>query len=118
LFSALLARPSLLVDPALLVLLIRHNLLLLEPQVNLLFRALNAVRAVTDVATDIDGIVTADGTRGRCKRVGGPEDHCSSVNHGSKSREDVAWLILRPTLQASRPSQTMAQIGPLSMSVV
>jgi adenylylsulfate kinase-like enzyme len=30
----------------------------------------------------------------------------------------VAWYILRPTLQASRPSQTIAQMGPLSMSGV
>jgi hypothetical protein len=101
-----------------LVLLVRLDLFLLEPQVNLLFRALHAVRAVADVATDIDGIVATDGPWGRCKRVGGSENHYSSVSDGSKARKDVAWFILRPTLQASRPSQTMAQIGPLSMSVV
>jgi hypothetical protein len=74
-FSALLFRPSFFVDPFLLVLLIRHDLLLLEPQVNLLFRALDAVRAVADVATHIDGIVTTDGPGSRCERVGGSENH-------------------------------------------
>ena len=53
-----------LVDPPLLVLFVRHDLLLLEPQVNLLFRAFDTVRAVADVSTDIDGIVPTDSPRG------------------------------------------------------
>jgi hypothetical protein len=69
------ARPLFLVDPGLLALLIRMDLLWLEPQSDFLLSALDTVRAVADVATDIDGIVTADCTRGRLQRVGCSEDH-------------------------------------------
>jgi hypothetical protein len=65
---------SLLVDPVELGRLVRLNLLRLEPECNLLLRALHTVRAVADVAANIDGVVTTDGTRGRGKRVGGAED--------------------------------------------
>jgi hypothetical protein len=66
-----------------LVLLVRMDLFLLEPQVNLLFRALDAVRAMADVATDIDGIVTTDGPGGRCEGVGDSENRYPSVSDGS-----------------------------------
>lgn len=107
---------SFLVDPPFLVLLVRHDLFLLEPQVNLLFSAFDAVRAVADVATDINSIITTDRTRRRCERVGGSENHLLSVSDIWKARDGVTGCILRPTLHASRPSQTMAQMGPLSMS--
>lgn len=67
-------RLCLLVDPVELSGLVALDLLWLEPQSNLLLRALNRVGTVADVATDIDGIVTSDGARGRSKRVGGTED--------------------------------------------
>jgi hypothetical protein len=75
LFCGLSACPLFLVDPGLLALLIRMDLLWLEPQSDLLLSALDTIGAMADVATNIDGIVTADGTRGRCKRVGCSEDH-------------------------------------------
>lgn len=40
------------------------NLALLEPQSNLLLGVLDGVRAVADVATLVESIVTADGARG------------------------------------------------------
>ncbi len=44
---------SLLIDPVVLSTLPRHEVALLEPQRNLLLRALNAVGAVADVAANI-----------------------------------------------------------------
>merc|ERR1712000_220233 len=72
----------LLIDPIELSRLVRLNLLRLEPEGDLLLRALNTVRAVADVAADIDGIVTTDGTRGGGKRVGSAEDACGMVSYG------------------------------------
>ena len=68
------AQRLLLVDP-----LVQRRLVLLdlvggEPESNLLLCVFNAVRAVADVASDIDGVVATDGTRGRGKRVGGTEE--------------------------------------------
>jgi len=69
----------LLIDPIELSRLVRLNLLRLEPEGDLLLRALNTVRAVADVAADIDGIVTTDGTRGGGKRVGSAEDAAAGL---------------------------------------
>ena len=91
------------------------DLTLLEPESDLLLGVLDAVGAVADVAADIDGVVTADGTWLGGKRVGGTEDGCKYVS------PDTGWSLIvlhRPVLQASRPSQTMATIGPLNMSIL
>lgn len=65
---------SLLVDPVELGGLPGEDLTLLEPESNLLLGVLDGVGAVADVAADIDGVVTTDGTGGRGKGVGGTED--------------------------------------------
>jgi hypothetical protein len=65
---------SLLVDPVELGRLPADEVLLLEPEGNLLLGVLDGVGAVADVAADIDGVVTTDGARGRGKGVGGTED--------------------------------------------
>jgi hypothetical protein len=61
----------LLIDPVILSRLPGLNLTLLEPESNFLLGVLDAVGTVADVASDIDGVVTTDGTWGRGKRVGG-----------------------------------------------
>jgi len=62
---------------------------------------------VADVTSDINSVVTTDGTGGRCQRVGGAEENASSLNsvssfpnHGAdRSREHVIdqareeWLV-------------------------
>ena len=65
---------SLLVDPVELGGLPGDNLTLLEPESNLLLGVLDGVGTVADVAADVDGEVTTDGTGGRGKGVGGTED--------------------------------------------
>src|SRR6478735_3668979 len=65
---------SLLVDPAELGGLPGDNLTLLEPESNLLLGVLDGVGTVADVAADVDGKVTTDGTGRRGKGVGGTED--------------------------------------------
>ena len=64
----------LLVDPVMLSGLPALNFPWLEPQGNLLLCTLDAIGTVADVATDVNGIVTTNGTRGRGKRVGGTKD--------------------------------------------
>ncbi len=65
---------SLLVDPVKLGGLPADEVLLLEPESNLLLGVLDGVGAVADVAADVDGEVTTDGARGGGKGVGGTED--------------------------------------------
>lgn len=71
---------SLLVDPVELGLLVADDITLLEPESNLLLGVLNGVRAVADVAADVNGEVTADGARGGSQRVGGTEDATTSLD--------------------------------------
>ena len=76
-FRGLLSLPScLLVDPVELSALVLVDLLRLEPQGNLLLRTLDSIGAVADVAADVDGVVTTDGTWGGSEGVGGSQDHC------------------------------------------
>lgn len=125
----------LLIDPLGLALLVRSDLIILEPESDLLLGAFDAVGAVADVAADIlnllakrilqigllvsyNGVVTTDGTGGGIERVGGTKDGCTSAmsaTYPSVPTIDRASL-LRPVLTTSRPSQTMATMGPLSMS--
>lgn len=53
-----------LVDPAGLVLLVRLDLTLVEPQINLFLGAFDAIRAVADIATNINSILTTNGAWG------------------------------------------------------
>lgn len=66
----------LLVEPVKLGGLVADELLILEPEGNLLLGVLDAVGAVADVAADIDGEVTTDGAGGRGQGVGGTEEDC------------------------------------------
>lgn len=66
------------------------NLTLLEPESDLLLGVLDAVGAVADVATDVDGVVAADGTWGGGEGVGGSEKDTAGLdgittfpNHGA-----------------------------------
>lgn len=74
------SRLRLLVDPVLLSALPAENLALLEPQSDFLLGALNGVRAVADVTADINGVVTADGARGRGEGVGGTEKNTTGLD--------------------------------------
>lgn len=51
------------------------DLTLLEPESDFLLGVLDAVGTVADVASDINGEVTTDGTWGGCERVGGAEEN-------------------------------------------
>lgn len=73
-------RAAYLVDPVLLGERPALDLTLLEPESDLLLGVLDAVGAVADVAADVDGVVTTDGARGGCKRVGGTEDGTASLD--------------------------------------
>lgn len=70
---------GLLIDPVELGSLVADDITLLEPESNLLLGVLDGVRAVADVAADIDGEVTADGAGGGGKGVGGTEDGCGML---------------------------------------
>jgi len=76
----------LLIDPVELGRLPALNLFWLEPQSNLLLGTLDTIRAVANVATDIDGIITTNRTRGGLERVGCTEDGCAvlAASHGGK----------------------------------
>jgi hypothetical protein len=50
------------------------DLTLLEPESNLLLCVLDGVGAVAYVASDIDGVVTTDGTWGGCEWVGSTKE--------------------------------------------
>ena len=63
-----------LVDPVVLSRLPLEDLTLLEPESDFLLGVLDAVGTVADVASDIDGVVTTDGTWQRVLWVGGTED--------------------------------------------
>lgn len=65
----------LLVDPVELRALVLVDLLRLEPQGDLLLGALDRVGPMAHVAAHVDGVVAADGARGRCEGVGRAEDH-------------------------------------------
>jgi len=56
------------------------NLTLLEPESDLLLGVLDAVGAVADVASNIDGVVTTDGSWGRSERVGGTEESAAGLD--------------------------------------
>ena len=64
----------LLVDPVEVGRLPLLNLVGLEPESNLLLRTLDAVGAVADISTNVDGVVTSDGAWVGSERVGGTKD--------------------------------------------
>lgn len=70
----------LLVDPVELSLLPGVELLRLEPKGDLLLGGVDGVRAVADVAADIDGKVTTDGARGGGERVGSTEELAADLD--------------------------------------
>lgn len=69
---------------------------------------------MADIASNIQSIVATDCARSRGKGVGGAEEGYVEVNK-RQYKNDVAY-VPRPVFTASRPSQTIAQIGPLPMS--
>jgi len=89
---------NLLVNPSGGGLLVDVELGRLEPEGNLLLGALNGVGAVADVAADIDGVVTTDGTGGGVTGVGGTEDDTASLDdvlalpdHGADGTAQHVW---------------------------
>ena len=66
--------------------------------------------------TTHNGVVTTDGTWGGGKRVRSTKQGCDGQLLVMDLVERLLH-VLRPVLTASRPSQTMAQMGPLSMSI-
>lgn len=69
-----------LVDPVVLGELPAVELILLEPEVNLLLGVLDRVGAVADVAADVDGEVATDGARGGGKGVGGTKEGAAGLD--------------------------------------
>lgn len=70
----------LLVDPVVLGRLPGVDLLWLEPKSDLLLCTVNGVGAVADVAADIDGKITTDGTWGGGSWVGGTEEDTAGLD--------------------------------------
>jgi len=109
----------LLVNPVVGGLLVADDLALGEPEGNLLLGVLNGVRTVADVAADILVMIirTIMATTKHCvnelTRAKSPR-----MVPGAEAKGLVAPRRTRPVLTASRPSQTMAQIGPEFMSDV
>lgn len=63
-----------------------------------------------------DGVVPTDRAWGRGQRVRSTEQGCDDQLLMMSLVEGLLH-VLRPVLTASRPSQTMAQMGPLNMSI-
>ena len=70
---------SLLIDPVELGRLVADDIILLEPEADLLLGVLDRVGSMADVSTDIDGVISADGARGRCEGVGGTENSWTNI---------------------------------------
>lgn len=115
------ARPLFLVDPALLSALPAQNLLLGEPEVDLLLGGVDTVAAVADVTADVlsvpllatwlrmvemrfcvdwtyDGVVTTDGARGAVLGVSGTKDLTADLasltalpDHGADGAGAHVW---------------------------
>ena len=69
-----------------------------EPERDLLLGVLDAVGAVADVAADVDGVVTTDGTGSGGQGVGGTQDGTASLddvlalpNHGADGAAQHVW---------------------------
>lgn len=91
----------LLVDPSGHGGLVVAQLLLLEPQSDLLLSRLDRVRAVADVSAHVQGKVTSDGTRGRGQGVGGTQN-------GSTGLDSILTL---PNSGENRSRQHVGQQG-------
>jgi hypothetical protein len=70
----------LLVDPVVLGGLPAVELVLLEPESDLLLGVLDGVGTVADVATDVNGEVATDGAGGRGSGVGGTEEGTAGLD--------------------------------------
>jgi hypothetical protein len=70
----------LLVDPVVLGGLPAVELVLLEPESDLLLGVLDGVGTVADVATDVNGEVATDGAGGRGRGVGGTEEGTAGLD--------------------------------------
>lgn len=104
------------VDPTEQSWLVLNQLLLLEPQVNLLVGRLDRVGTVTDVSTHVNGKVTSDGTWSRLQWVGGTQDGSTLLHNvltlpdGGENwtREHVGqqrweeWLLLQVRVVGSQ----------------
>jgi hypothetical protein len=101
----------LLVDPVVAGLAVADEFVLAKPQSNLLLGVLNRVRTVADVAADILLPVSGQGDDGLRMR-GLTMAKSPRMVPGAEARGLVAPRRMRPVLTASRPSQTIAQMGP------
>jgi len=63
-----------------LAVLVLDDLSPIKPQSDLLLSVLNAVGSVADIAADVNGKITTDGTRSRCKGVGCTKESAASLD--------------------------------------
>lgn len=91
----------LLVDPIEVGHLPGHNLVLAEPQSDLFLGTLDTVGTVADVSTDVNGVVTSDGTWVGSERVGSTKDSSASLagiatfpDHGDDGTAQHVWSLL------------------------
>lgn len=99
-----------------------------EPQSNLLLSALHCIRAVDDVAANVNAVVATDGPGsgisglcGACTRPHGRKEFPARMN-GQQERgyrtsncEGTVPMILRPVKTTPLPSHTIATTGPEMM---
>jgi len=71
----------LLIDPGEERWLVINNFLLLEPQTDLLLGRLDRVGPMADIATDINGIITTNGTGSGLQRVGGSKNDTTLLDN-------------------------------------
>ena len=111
-----------LVDPRLLRRLPALDLLLVEPQGDLLLGRVDAVGAVADVAADVLSLIVSIVDFPPTVLVSTEDARTIAKSPrmvpGAEASGFVAPSSVRPVLTTSRPSQTIAQTGPLAMSVV
>jgi len=94
------------------------DLALLEPEGNLLLGVLDAVGAVADVAANVDGVVTADGTWCGGKRVGGTEEGTSGLDGITTFPDHSADGSAAHVLDESREEWLLSEILIMLLEVL
>jgi len=108
----------LLIDPVILSRLPGLNFTLLEPESNLLLGILDAVGTMADVASNIDGVVTTDGTWGRGERVGGTEKDTAGLDSITTFPDHGADGSASHILDESREERLLGEILIMLLEVV